>query len=120
MTLRRGHVFVVGGGSHDITGIRYVGNYLLSTLVNVLFLTRFSDLCYGYNAFWRHCLKDVAIECDGFEIEALINLQMYKAKFKIVEIPSFEIFAYSRTEQSTDFPRWLASVEDDFEGVETI
>ena len=86
----KGSRFVRGGGSHDITGIRYVGNYLLSTLVNVLFLTRFSDLCYGYNAFWRHCLKDLEIECDGFEIETLINLQMHKAKFKIIEVPSFE------------------------------
>ena len=88
--MQKGSRFVTGGGSHDITILRYVGNYLLSKLVNVLFLTRFSDLCYGYNAFWKHCLKDVEIECDGFEIETLINLQMHKAKFKIVEVPSFE------------------------------
>ncbi len=86
----KGSRFASGGGSHDITGMRYLGNYLLSMLVNVLFLTRFSDLCYGYNAFWRHCLQDVDIECDGFEIETLLHLQMHKAKFKIVEVPSVE------------------------------
>ena len=86
----KGSRFVGGGGSHDITEMRYLGNYLLSMLVNVLFVTRFSDLCYGYNAFWKHCLKDLEIECDGFEIETLIHLQMHKAKFKIVEVPSVE------------------------------
>ncbi len=86
----KGSRFARGGRSHDITGTRYLGNYLLSMLVNLLFLTRFSDLCYGYNAFWRHCLTEVDIECDGFEIETLIHLQMHKAKFKIVEVPSVE------------------------------
>ncbi len=86
----KGSRFIKGGGSHDITVMRYLGNFLLNTLVNILFFAKFSDLCYGYNAFWRHCLKDVAIECDGFEIETLINLQMHKAKFKVVEVASFE------------------------------
>lgn len=86
----KGSRFIKGGGSHDITGIRRAGNYVLSILVNILFLTHFSDLCYGYNAFWRYCLEGIAIECDGFEIETLINLQMHKAQFKIVEVPSFE------------------------------
>ena len=27
---------------------------MLSSSVNVLFRTSYSDLCYGYNAFWRH------------------------------------------------------------------
>ncbi|GAC1700169.1 MAG: hypothetical protein PVS3B3_27320 [Ktedonobacteraceae bacterium] len=86
----KGSRFIKGGGSHDITFVRYLGNCLLRMLVNVLFFTQFSDLCYGYNAFWKHCLKDIAIECDGFEIETQITLQMHKARFKIVEIPSFE------------------------------
>ena len=89
----KGSRFIKGGGSHDITFIRYFGNSLLNALVNVLFFAKFSDLCYGYNAFWRHCLKNLAIECDGFEIETLLHLQMHKAKFKIVEVASFE---YSR------------------------
>ncbi len=86
----KGSRFIKGGGSHDITFMRYFGNYLLNTLVNVLFFAKFSDLCYGYNAFWRHCLKNLAIECDGFEIETLMHLQMHKARFKIVEVASFE------------------------------
>ncbi len=62
----------------------------MSKLVNLLFRTRFSDLCYGYNAFWKHCFDQVKIDSDGFEIETLINIRMHKAKFKIAEVPSFE------------------------------
>jgi hypothetical protein len=86
----KGSRFAKGGGSHDITMLRSIGNYGLSRLVNILFGTRFSDLCYGYNAFWKHCLDYVAIDSDGFEIETLINIRMHRAGLKISEVPSFE------------------------------
>lgn len=86
----KGSRFMEGGDSHDITRLRRWGNYWLSQLVNVLFRTRFTDLCYGYNAFWRRCLNYVSIESDGFEVETEINLRMQKARLKIVEVPSIE------------------------------
>jgi len=86
----KGSRFLQGGGSHDITALRWGGNYTLCRLVNILFGTRFSDLCYGYNAFWRHCLDCIEIDCDGFEVETLISLRIHKANLKIVEVPSFE------------------------------
>ena len=86
----KGSRFARGGGSHDITLLRRTGNYWLSKLVNLLFRTRFSDLCYGYNAFWKHCFDYMEIDSDGFEIETLINIRMHKAQFKIAEVPSFE------------------------------
>ena len=86
----KGSRFMRGGGSEDITLLRRLGNYGLSTFVNVLFWTQFSDLCYGYNAFWKHCLDLVEVDCDGFEVETLINLRMRKANLKIVEVASFE------------------------------
>jgi glycosyltransferase involved in cell wall biosynthesis len=86
----KGSRFARGGGSHDITLLRRLGNFGLSGLVNLLFGTKFSDLCYGYNAFWRHCLNYVEVDCNGFEVETLINIRMHKAKLKIAEIPSFE------------------------------
>ncbi len=86
----KGSRFLTGGNSHDISFLRGLGNRGLSSVVNILFGTRFSDLCYGYNAFWKHCLDYVDIDCDGFEVEAQINLRMHKANLKIVEVPSFE------------------------------
>jgi glycosyltransferase involved in cell wall biosynthesis len=86
----KGSRFLTGGGSRDISLIRRLGNWGLRIMVNLLFEAHFSDLCYGYNAFWRHCLEHIDIDCEGFEVETLINLRMHKAKLKIVEVPSFE------------------------------
>ena len=86
----KGSRFIKGGGSNDITLLRRTGNFFLCTLVNVLFASRFSDLCYGYNAFWSHCLEHINIDCDGFEVETLMSLRARLAKLKIVEVPSFE------------------------------
>lgn len=86
----KGSRFLKGGGSHDITPLRSLGNYGLGMLVNILFGVHYSDLCYGYNAFWRHCLDYLEIDCDGFEIETLINIRIHKANLKVVEIPSLE------------------------------
>jgi glycosyltransferase involved in cell wall biosynthesis len=86
----KGSRFMKDGRSCDITPLRSLGNYMLSRLVNILFRTSFSDLCYGYNAFWRHCLDYIVVDCDGFEIETLINLRIHKADLKIIEVPSFE------------------------------
>jgi glycosyltransferase involved in cell wall biosynthesis len=86
----KGSRCILGGGSHDFTLLRRLGNYGLRKLVNVLFWTRFTDLCYGYNAFWRHCLDYIEIDCDGFEVETLIHLRVHKANLQIVEVPSME------------------------------
>ena len=109
----KGSRFIKGGRSYDITLLRRLGNKLLSTLTNVLFHTHFSDLCYGYNAFWKYCLDDVEIDSDGFEIETLINLRMHKAGLKIVEVPSFEhrrIFGTSKLHTFRDGWRVLKTI----------
>jgi glycosyltransferase involved in cell wall biosynthesis len=86
----KGSRFIKGGGSHDITRVRRAGNHGLILLVNLLFGTHFSDLCYGYNAFWKYCLDQISIDSDGFEIETLINIRMHLAGLSITEVPSIE------------------------------
>lgn len=81
---------VAGGGSDDITRIRHLGNRFLTRLVNVAFRTRYSDLCYGYNAFWAFHLEALNLDCDGFEIETLLNIRARKAGLHVVEVPSHE------------------------------
>jgi glycosyltransferase involved in cell wall biosynthesis len=87
----KGTRFVTGGGSADITRIRRLGNRVLSGMVNAIWNVDYSDLCYGYNAFWARCLYDLSpADCNGFEVETLINIRVAKAKLKAVEVPSFE------------------------------
>jgi glycosyltransferase involved in cell wall biosynthesis len=44
----KGSRFIQGGGSADITKFRRLGNWGLNSIVNLLFRTRYTDLCYGY------------------------------------------------------------------------
>jgi glycosyltransferase involved in cell wall biosynthesis len=88
--LAKGSRFIEGGGSADITPLRRLGNGFLSGLVNLLYGTRYSDLCYGYNAFWADCLPVINVDCDGFEVETLINIRVAKAGLAVTEVPSFE------------------------------
>jgi glycosyltransferase involved in cell wall biosynthesis len=97
----KGTRFAVGGGSSDITRLRAWGNRWLNRLTNTLYGTEYTDLCYGYNAFWTRCLDDLRLHPgdadagakrwgDGFEIETIINTRMAKAGACIAEVPSFE------------------------------
>jgi hypothetical protein len=89
-TYAKGSRFIRGGGSADITRVRRAGNRGLNLLVNTLFGTRYTDLCYGYNAFWHHALSHLELDCAGFEVETLMNIRAAKSGLAIVEVPSFE------------------------------
>jgi glycosyltransferase involved in cell wall biosynthesis len=99
----KGSRFMSTGGSADITRLRRAGNKALNGFVNVLFRTRYTDLCYGYNAFWADCLPVFDLDHtsppraggakswgDGFEIETLLNLRVARAGLRVAEVPSFE------------------------------
>ncbi|MBS1863393.1 MAG: glycosyltransferase family 2 protein [Actinobacteria bacterium] len=86
----KGSRFLPGGGSDDITLLRRFGNSCLSGTANVLHGTHFTDLCYGYNAFWVRCLPFISLDVPGFEVETLINLRIAGAGMKIAEVPSYE------------------------------
>jgi hypothetical protein len=80
-----------GGGSVDFTRLRHLGNLGFVWAANILFNVRFTDLCYGYCAFWRRDLDRLALTADGFEIEMELILSAVKAGLKIGEVPSMEL-----------------------------
>lgn len=95
----KGTRFAAGGGSSDITVTRRLGSRMLAALANRAARTSFSDLCYGYMAFWRcHlpvlALPDVGADGpqwgDGFEIETVIAMRVVTSGLRVVEVPSFE------------------------------
>lgn len=89
--LVKGSRLACGGGSHDLTLIRQWGNAALCRLANTLFHTQWTDLCYGYLAFRRSCLPQLALTADGFEIESQILGHAALAGLRIAEIPSIEM-----------------------------
>lgn len=98
----KGTRFTAGGGSEDITSFRRLGNALLGWLANVLFGSVYTDLCYGYNAFWRDRLGTLGLHSDpddtgtgrrwgdGFEIETVMNVRAAACGLTVTEVPSFE------------------------------
>jgi glycosyltransferase involved in cell wall biosynthesis len=86
----KGSRFASGGGSMDITPLRKLGNRVLNGVVNVLFATDYTDLCYGFNAFWRSVLPLIDVDCGGFEVETLMNIRAARAGLRVVEVPSVE------------------------------
>lgn len=99
----KGTRFARGGGSDDITRLRALGNRMLVGFVNLCHGSQYTDLCYGYNAFWRRLVPLLGLDAnssappdggrlwgDGFEVETLIHLRVSAAGLAVTEVPSFE------------------------------
>jgi Glycosyl transferase family 2 len=87
----KGSRHLPGGGSEDFTRLRKGGNRAFVRLANLLYGCDFTDLCYGYCAFWRRTLPLLALAADGFEIESELVLRAVKAGLNVGEVPSVEL-----------------------------
>ena len=109
----KGSRFLQGGGTSDMPFYRKLGNWGFVFLVRTLFSGSYSDLCYGYNAFWRRVLPSLALDCDGFEVETMMNVRALRAGLKVAEVPSFEanrVYGESRLQTFPDGWRVLKTI----------
>ncbi|MBT1624446.1 glycosyltransferase family 2 protein [Curtobacterium flaccumfaciens pv. oortii] len=123
----KGTRYSLGGGSDDITIVRNLGNRGLNMLCNIILGTRYSDLCYGYNAFWADVLPEIGLLSselpkpsdgsmlwgDGFEIETVLTCRWSAAELAITEVPSHEklrVHGSSNLNAVTDGIRVLKSI----------
>lgn len=86
----KGTRFACGGDSVDLTRARAVGNRALTGLVNLCFGARYTDLCYGFTAFWARILPSLRLSAEGFEIEAEMNVRALTLGLRVSEVPSRE------------------------------
>ena len=86
----KGSRFSQGAGTDDMEFYRRWGNWGFVVLARLFFGGRYSDLCYGYNAFWRRVLPKLDLTADGFEIETEMNVRALREGLKVAEVPSFE------------------------------
>ncbi|WP_144765613.1 glycosyltransferase family 2 protein [Curtobacterium sp. 9128] len=123
----KGTRYAHGGGSDDITIVRSLGNRGLNMVCNVLLGARYTDLCYGYNAFWADTLPAIGLLSstlpkpidgsmlwgDGFEIETILTCRWSAAELAITEVPSHEklrVHGVSNLNAVTDGIRVLTSI----------
>ena len=89
----KGSRFMRHGGSLDITLPRRIGNLFFVLLVNLLWSTKYTDICYGFVAFKKDALKRLApsLRSDDFEIETEICIKAKKLGLSVYEVPSVEL-----------------------------
>jgi glycosyltransferase involved in cell wall biosynthesis len=105
--------FATGGGTADMELHRRAGNWVLTRLVRVVFGARYSDLCYGYVAFWRDVLPLLDGPFTGFEVETVLHIRAVRAGLHVAEVPSFEeqrIWGVSNLRTFRDGIRVLGSI----------
>jgi glycosyltransferase involved in cell wall biosynthesis len=88
----KGSRFLPGGGSEDLSLLRTLGNLFFVSLVNWLWSTNYTDLCYGFGAFRSSALNRLCprLESINFEIETEMFIKAKKLGLKVVEVPSIE------------------------------
>ncbi len=85
-----GSRFIIGGGSEDMSLLRKFGNKFFVGMVNLIYHSNYSDMCYGYRGFRKSVIKKLKLKSDGFGIETEINIRAKKVGLRILEVPSFE------------------------------
>jgi glycosyltransferase involved in cell wall biosynthesis len=89
----KGSRFLPGGSSEDLTFMRRFGARLFVHLVNLIWSTDYSDLCYGFLAFKAEAVEKISphLTSSNFEIETEIFIKAAKLGLKVAEIPSIEL-----------------------------
>ena len=112
----KGSRFIQGAGTVDMTYIRMLGNWALTLAVRLLYGGSFSDLCYGYIAFWRKHLPILRSELRrlrGRDPSEHPGAQEWLEDRRGCEL---RIRPNPRRQQSESHPRRLEDPEGDPEG----
>jgi len=90
--LLNGYDFAKGSrfleGYPNIPRHRRFGNKMLVWLTNIIHGTKYSDVCSGYNAFWKRALEGLKPSGHGsFMDEPMLNINIKKLGLKVIEVP---------------------------------
>jgi hypothetical protein len=86
----KGSRVMAGGGSADFTTARRVGNWALTKLTNVVFGAAYTDITYGFNAYWRLTMLGTDSFADGFQFEIQVAIRAARAGLRTAEVPCYE------------------------------
>jgi glycosyltransferase involved in cell wall biosynthesis len=85
--------------------IRRFGNRLFALLTNLLFGTRYTDLCGGLNGFWRRVALEVDPDGTSFLDEPTLNIRLKKKGFKVTEVTQSDNGRISGVANERFFPQ---------------
>ena len=67
--------------------LHYIGNLFLTSMTNLLYGVKITDMETGYKVFRRDVIKDTNLRAKRFEFEPEITAKILKKGYKIVEVP---------------------------------
>lgn len=85
-----GSRYLPGSGSDDDTPIRFLGNKLFTTLLNILHGVKISDSLFLYVAAKKTVFESLKMRSTNFEYCIEFPIRAQKAGYTYKEIPSFE------------------------------
>jgi glycosyltransferase involved in cell wall biosynthesis len=123
--LLNGHDFAKGsrlahGRPIRMPRYRWFGNKVLAVTFNLLYGTRYTDICSGYNAFWKRAFLQVPLTYDTFHMDQQLLARAHRAKMKVAEVvhsSDGRIAGASKTSGiKQGFTDWFVIIKERFRG----
>ncbi|MEK6947272.1 MAG: glycosyltransferase family 2 protein [Nanoarchaeota archaeon] len=65
----------------------YIGNLFLTSMTNLLYGAKITDMATGYKVFKKEVVEDIKLRASGFEFDTEITAKILKKGYKIHEVP---------------------------------
>ena len=69
---------------------RWLGNKILTITSNTLHGTKYTDICSGFNAFWKSAFQRMELVNNGFEMEQEMLVEVKRVGLRVVEVEHFD------------------------------
>ena len=99
---------------------RWFGNKVLAITSNILHGTRYTDICSGYNAFWKKAFQHLNLSYDGFAMEQQMLVKVKKAGMKVAEVAHYDVGRIDGVSKISSikqgFIDWFVIIRERFRG----
>jgi len=89
---------------------RRLGNKVLALTSNLLFRTKYTDICSGYYAFFKADFMRMNLISEGFEMEQELFVKIARMHLKVVEIPHSYTRRMYGVSKTRDFRQGLTNL----------
>jgi len=99
---------------------RWFGNKVLAVTFNLLYGTRYTDICSGYNAFWKRVFLQVPLTYDTFHMDQQLLARVHRARLKVAEVVHSSDGRIAGTSKTSGikqgFTDWFVIIGERFRG----
>lgn len=99
---------------------RWFGNKVLAITFNLLYRTRYTDICSGYNAFWKRVFLQISLTYDTFHMDQQLLARAHRARLKVAEVVHSSDGRIAGTSKTSGikqgFTDWFVIIAERFRG----